>query len=136
MARPKLRIVPLHNTCDPLKGRIPLSSDFSIENVRGLLTEQTFEPFLGKLSRQGLERLLAWDLTIIHEFESDLTLGEEEVTSELLMRFVVAANFTRTSCRSCQRKIICRRSSRGVGRYSPHVPFEDIYGWSGRNVFG
>jgi hypothetical protein len=91
MPRPKLRIVPLHNTLNLAKGHIDLTSGFSIDNIQGLLTAETFEPFLSKLSREDLQNLLTWDLSIIHEFESDLTLGEEEEISDLLMRLVIAA---------------------------------------------
>lgn len=91
MPRPKLRIVPLQNTHDLLNGRISLGPDFSIENIAGLLNEDTFQPFNQMLSPEDLKNLLSWDLCLVHEFKSDLTLGEEENTSELLMRFLVAS---------------------------------------------
>jgi hypothetical protein len=90
MPRPKLRVVPLLNTFDLSKGRITLPSGFFIDDISGLITEETLQPFLRKLSQEDLENMLAWNLCVIHEFESDLTLGREELTSDLLMRFLVA----------------------------------------------
>jgi hypothetical protein len=91
MPRPKLRIVPLLNTLNLTKGRIALPSRFFLDSIAGLLTEETFQPFLRKLSLEDIENMLAWDLCVIHEFQSDLTIGSEERTSDVLMRFVVAA---------------------------------------------
>jgi hypothetical protein len=91
MARPKLRIVPLLNTADLAGGPISLSSAFSIRNITGLLTPETFGIFKRTLSEEALENLLAWDLCVVHEFRSDLVIGKEELVSEYLMRFVVAA---------------------------------------------
>lgn len=91
VARPKLRIVPLLNTADLSGGPVSLSSGFSIRDVTGLLTSETFGIFRRTLSEEDLENLLAWDLCVVHEFSSDLVLGKEELASEYLMRFVVAA---------------------------------------------
>jgi hypothetical protein len=91
MARPKLRIVPLLNTADLTGGPINLSSGFSIRDITGLLTPETFGIFKRTLSEEALEHLLAWDLCVVHEFRSDLVIGKDEVVSEYLMRFVVAA---------------------------------------------
>lgn len=91
MARPKLRIVPLLNTADLAGEPIDLSSGFSIRDVKGLLTSDTFGIFRRTLSDEALANLLAWDLCIVHEFRSDLVIGQEERRSEYLMRFVVAA---------------------------------------------
>lgn len=90
-ARSKLRIVPLLNTADLSGGPINLSAGFSIRDITGLLTPETFGVFERTLSEQDRESLLSWDLGVVHEFRSDLVIGPEEVTSEYLMRFVVAA---------------------------------------------
>jgi len=89
--KPKLRIVPLLNTADLSGGPIGLSAGFSIRDVTGLLTPETFGVFKRTLSEEDLESLLAWDLSVVHEFRSDLVIGPEEVTSEYMMRFVIAA---------------------------------------------
>lgn len=68
-----------------------MSSGFSIREVTGLLTSETFGIFRRTLSEEDLENLLAWDLCVVHEFSSDLVLGKEELASEYLMRFVIAA---------------------------------------------
>jgi hypothetical protein len=91
MTRPKLRMVPLLNTADLSGGPINLSNGFSIRDITGLLTPETFGIFQRKLSEEDRESLLAWDLSVVHEFRSDLVIGQEEVTSEYMMRFVVAA---------------------------------------------
>jgi len=90
MARPKLRIVPLLNTTDLVGGPINLSSGFSVRDITGLLTPETFGIFQRTLSEEALENLLSWDLCVAHEFQSDLVIGKEEVASEYMMRFVVA----------------------------------------------
>jgi hypothetical protein len=89
MSRKKLRIVPLSNTSDLGQDRIDLSTGFSIRDIS--LTEETFRLWDAKLSREDLTNLLSWDLCVVHEFQSDLVIGHEELTSSYLMRFVVAA---------------------------------------------
>jgi hypothetical protein len=89
--KPKLRIVPLLNPADLSGGPISLSAGFSIRDVTGLLTPETFGQFKRTLSEEDLERLLAWDIGVVHEFRSDLVIGPEEVTSECIMRLVIAA---------------------------------------------
>lgn len=88
--RRKLRIVPLFNTEDPKAGRIDLTGGFSIESVKGLLSAQSFEGRRRRISEEELEEMLTWDLSIVHEFSSDLVLGPEEKRSEVTTRFLVA----------------------------------------------
>jgi len=90
MARRKLRIVPLFNTEDPKRGRIDLTGGFAIQDIKGLLSAQSFQMWRRKTSEEELDEMLAWDLSIVHEFFSDSVLGPEEKRSEVTTRFLVA----------------------------------------------
>ncbi len=91
MAQRKLRIVPLFSTDDLADNRIVLGNGFSIEDIRGLLSAQSFQPWQRRISEEEMAEIMRWDLCIVHEFSSDLVLGPEEKRSELMTRFLVAS---------------------------------------------
>ena len=87
----KLRLVPLFNTQNLLQGEIVLGRDFSIRNIKGLLTSDCFNSWKRQLSKDELSEFLTWDLCLVHEFSSDLSVGPDEQRSELLTRLMVAS---------------------------------------------
>lgn len=91
MPRRKLRIVPLQNSNDLATGSMNLGNGLWIKDISGLLTNETFKIFQRRLSQEDLDDLLSWDLSLVHEYESDLVLGEQERYSEILVRLAVAA---------------------------------------------
>lgn len=91
MPRRKLRIVPLQNSNDLATGSMNLGNGLWIKDISGLLTNETFKIFQRRLSQEDLDNLLSWDLSLVHEYESDLVLGEQERYSEILVRLAVAA---------------------------------------------
>lgn len=125
MPRRKLRIVPLSNTSDLSKGPIDLTTGFWIRDISGLLTTDTFHPFSARLSEEDQRDLLAWDLCLVHEFQSDLVLGSEETTSLYLMRFVVAAlrwiRATQTTDTWFVQGFLTRGDSLTIPRYSTRM---------------
>ena len=91
MATRKLRIIPLFNTDNLTNNAIVLGNGFSIENVRGLLSVQSFHPWRRRMSEEETSEIMGWNLCIVHEFFSDLGIGPEEEHSAVKTRFVVAS---------------------------------------------
>ena len=74
----KLRLVPLFGTLDPAQNDIALGREFSIRNIKGLLTAECFTVWNGQLNEEELSDSLHWDICLVHEFTSDLAIGPDE----------------------------------------------------------
>src|ERR1035437_9456328 len=91
MATRKVRIVPMSDTTALERGKIVLGHGFSIENVKGALSAQSFQLWKRQISEEELDHMLSWELCIVHEFLSDLVRGSEEARSAIMTRFLVAS---------------------------------------------